>query len=190
MSPLDSSDAALYKRGNALDEVLSPEPAGNGPPAVSRVPDLSERSEIYDLSEEEYWDWLAALIREASELDEHLDDILDAVYDLDPAFYSRAGRRRLRELLGRLHEVRTSVRALEQDVEQLSFVFARTDTVETEGADNAELILSSVKRTYDRAYDLCLYKLDRISDGWITATNFLISLTILIVTILFWMEFR
>ena len=28
-----------------------------------------------------------------------------------------------------------------------------------------------------------------MSDGWITATNVLISLTILVVTILFWMEF-
>lgn len=190
MTPSDPTDSVVYKRGDALDEVLSSEPTGDGAPAVSPVEDFSEHSEIYNLSEEEYWDWLAALIQEASELDEHLDDILDAVYDLDPAFYSRAGRRRLRALLGRLHEVRTSVRALEQDVEQLSFVLARTDTVETDGADNAELILSSVKRTYDRAYDLCLYKLDRISDGWITATNLLISLTILIVTILFWMEFR
>jgi hypothetical protein len=29
-----------------------------------------------------------------------------------------------------------------------------------------------------------------MSDAWITATNLLISFTILIVTILFWMEFR
>ena len=75
-------------------------------------------------------------------------------------------------------------------MEQLTLAFAKTDAIETEGADNAELALASIKRTYDRAYDLCLYKLDRISDGWITATNLLISLTILIVTILFWMEFR
>lgn len=190
MTPSDPTDSAVYERGDALDDVLSPESTGDGRSAVSPVEDLSEPSEIYDLTEEEYWEWLAALIREGSELDDHLDDVLDAVYDLEPAFYSRAGRRHLRELLGRLHEVRTSVRALEEDVEQLSFVFARTDTVDATGADNADLILTSVKRTYDRAYDLCLYKLDRISDGWITATNLLISLTILIVTILFWMEFR
>ena len=34
------------------------------------------------------------------------------------------------------------------------------------------------------------YKRDRISDGWITATNLLISLTILVVTILSRVEFR
>jgi len=116
--------------------------------------------------------------------------LLEAIYDLEPAFYDRGGRRRLQELLGQLHEVRTSVRAFEQDVEQLSFAFAKSDAIETAGSDNAELVLASIKRTYDRAYDLCLYKLDRISDGWITATNLLISLTILVVTILFWMEFR
>ena len=33
-------------------------------------------------------------------------------------------------------------------------------------------------------------KRDRISGGWITATNLLISLTILVVTILSWVEFR
>ncbi|MFB6279260.1 MAG: hypothetical protein ABEK75_07115 [Salinibacter sp.] len=190
MPPLDSPDAALYERGDALDDILPSQSMGDGPSAALPMEVLAESSEIYDLSEQEYWEWLAALIQEGSELDEHLDDVLEAVYDLEPVFYSRAGRHELRALLAQLHEARTSIRAFEQDAEQLSFVFARADTVETGGADNAELVLSSIKRTYDRAYDLCLYKLDRISDGWITATNLLISLTILIVTILFWMEFR
>lgn len=190
MPSADPADPAVYERGDALNEILPPQSTGDGVPALMSPEDFAEDSRMYDLSEQEYWEWLAALIQEGSELDEHVDDLLEAIYDLEPAFYSRAGRRRLQELLRQLHEVRTSVRAFEQDVEQLSFVFARTDTVETSGADNADLVLASIKRTYDRAYDLCLYKLDRISDGWITATNLLISLTILIVTILFWLEFR
>jgi hypothetical protein len=190
MPSSDSADPAVYQRGDALDEVLPPELTGRGPSAARSTEEWAADAGIYDLSEQEYWNWLATLIQEGSELDEHLDDILEDVYDLEPAFYSRAGRRQLRGLLGQLHAVRTSVRAFEQDVEQLSFVFARADTVETGGADNAELVLSSIKRTYDRSYDLCLYKLDRISDGWVTATNLLISLTILVVTILFWLEFR
>lgn len=190
MTPSNTPETAIYERGDALKEVLPAELEANRHLAEISAEDLADHSEIYDLSEQEYWEWLAALIQEGSELDEHLDDILEEVYDLEPAFYSRTGRRELQALLRELHDVRTSVRAFEQDVEQLSFVFAKTDTVETGGADNAELILSSIKRAYDRAYDLCLYKLDRISDGWITATNLLISLTILVVTILFWMEFR
>ncbi|ABC43629.1 hypothetical protein GGP91_000301 [Salinibacter ruber] len=190
MPSSDSADPAVYQRGDALDEVLPPELTGRGPSAARSTEEWAADAGIYDLSEQEYWNWLATLIQEGSELDEHLDDILEDVYDLEPAFYSRNGRRALQERLRQLHEVRTSVRAFEQDVEQLSFVFARADTVETGGADNAELVLSSIKRTYDRAYDLCLYKLDRISDGWVTATNLLISLTILVVTILFWLEFR
>jgi len=187
---MSSSEAAVYERGDAL-EALHPEDSLTEATEASVPPDsMNLPSEVYDLTEDEHWQWLASLIREGSNLDEHLDDLLEDVYDLEPPFYSPTGRRRLKDLLRQLHDVRTSVRAFEQDVEQLSFVFSRSDKVETVAGDNAELVLSSVKRTYDRAYDLCLYKLDRISDGWITATNLLISLTILVVTILFWMEFR
>jgi len=186
---LPPTDPAVYERGDALDEILPLQSTGDGMPAPTFAEDFAEHSEVYELSEEKYWEWLVTLMQEGSELDEHLDDILEEVYGLEPSFYDRAGQRELQDLLGRLHEVRTSVRAFEQDVEQLSFVFSKTDKMEAEAANNAELALSSIKRTYDRAYDLCLYKLDRISNGWITATNVLISLTILVVTILFWMEF-
>ena len=184
-----SPEPTAYERGDALEDLLRTRADGTTPtdPALAPRP---EDTVIHEFSEDEYWEWLISLMEEGRELDEHLDDLLEAIYDLEPAFYDRAGHRELRQLLGRLHEVRTSVRAFEQDVEQLTLAFAKTDAIETEGADNAELALASIKRTYDRAYDLCLYKLDRISDGWITATNLLISLTILIVTILFWMEFR
>jgi len=186
---MSTPELPAYERGDALEDLLRARGHETGEPeqALDVHP---EAAVIHEFSKEEYWKWLASLMEEGSELDEHLDDLLESVYDLEPAFYDRAGRKELRDLLGRLHEVRTSVRAFEQDVEQLSFAFAKADTIETQGADNAELILASIKRTYDRAYDLCLYKLDRISDGWVTATNLLISLTILIVTILFWMEFR
>jgi hypothetical protein len=189
MPASESTDPAVYERGDALDEVISRQQTSDGLSPADVAEDDAEQAKVYELSEDEHWEWLAALMEDGSALDESLDDLLEEVYDLEPAFYSPTGRRQLRDLLGRLHEVRTSVRAFERDVEQLSFVFAKTDTVETGGADNAELILSRIKRTYDRAYDLCLYKLDRMSDGWITATNVLISLTILVVTILFWMEF-
>jgi len=187
--PPDAPESAAYERGDALEDLLGTR--ADGEERTGQVSDLRpEDAAVHEFSEEEYWEWLFSLMEEGGELDEHLDDLLEAIYDLEPAFYDRGGRRRLQELLGQLHEVRTSVRAFEQDVEQLSFAFAKSDAIETAGSDNAELVLASIKRTYDRAYDLCLYKLDRISDGWITATNLLISLTILVVTILFWMEFR
>lgn len=178
----------VYERGDALDEVLPQQARGDRRDRATGAGE--QRSDIYALSEEVYWTWLEALIEGGSVLDEHLDDLLEEVYDLEPAFYSPTGRRRLHDLLQRLHEVRTSVRSFERDVEQLSYAFAKTNAVEAGEAENAELVLTSIKRTYDRAYDLCLYKLDRMSDAWITATNLLISFTILIVTILFWMEFR
>jgi len=184
----DLANGPVYERGDALDEVLPRHARGDGQDRATETGE--DRDDIYALSKEEYWNWLEALIEDGSVLDEHLDDLLEEVYDLEPAFYSPTGRRRLQDLLQRLHEVRTSVRSFERDVEQLSYAFAKTDVMEAGGADNAELVLTSIKRTYDRAYDLCLYKLDRMSDAWITATNILISLTILVVTILFWMEFR
>jgi hypothetical protein len=75
-------------------------------------------------------------------------------------------------------------------VEELTYAFARTDAMVSHAAENADMALSQIKATYNRAYDLCLYKLDRMGNGWITASNFLISIVMLIVTILFWMEFR
>jgi len=183
-------DPAVYERGDALDDVL-PASSDEPPDTASLSPEsIGVPEGADDFSEEEYWTWLASLIQNGTELDEHLDDLLEEIYELEPPFYSPTGRRRLRDLLNELHAVRTSVRAFERDVEQLSFAFSRTEKIESVAADNAELVFSSIKRTYDRAYDLCLYKLDRMSDGWITATNILISVTILIVTILFWMEFR
>ena len=144
----ESTDPAVYERGDALDEVISRQQTSDGLSPADVAEDDAEQAKVYELSEDEYWEWLAALMEDGSALDESLDDLLEEVYDLEPAFYSPTGRRQLRDLLGRLHEVRTSVRAFERDVEQLSFVFAKTDTVETGGADNAELILSRIKRTY------------------------------------------
>jgi hypothetical protein len=93
-------------------------------------------------------------------------------------------------LLDELHDAREAIRAFEYDVEELTYVFARTGVMQNEAAENADMTLSQIKATYNRAYDLCLYKLDRMGDGWITASNFLISIVMLVVTILFWMEFR
>lgn len=179
---MTSPDSEPYERGDALEQFLS------SPDAVS-TSEPGPDEHLYELSEDQYWTWLEALLQQGRELDDHLDDLLDEIYDCQPAFYNWRGRQTLDALLDELHETRGSVRAFEQDVEQISVAFSRTEVIETQAAENAEMVLSQIKGTYDRAYDLCLYKLDRMSDGWITATNILISVTILVVTILFWMEF-
>lgn len=180
------SPPTTYESGTARDEALSPE-------TLERLPsdtDLSSDPQLLELSNEQYWEWLTTLVEQGSILDQELDELLDAVYECQPAFYSLSGRRRLQHLLDELHEARASVRAYEYDVEELTYVFARTESIETQAAENADLALSQIKGTYNRAYDLCLYKIDRMGDGWITASNFLISVIMLVVTILFWMEFR
>lgn len=175
---------SLYERGDALDDVLTDQSA----PSVGK--DVVLPSEALNLSNDQYWQWLESLTEQGSELDHYLDDILDEIYDCQPPFYSVGGQRQLKTLLDELHTVRESVRAYESDVEKITYVFARKDALETQAAESADIALSQIKTTYNRAYDLCLYKIDGMSNGWVTATNLLISLTILIVTILFWMEFR
>jgi hypothetical protein len=180
------SAPVTYERGDARVEAL-PETHTEKQTTADELPvDPS----VFDLTRDQYWEWLASLVDQGSELDQELDELLDQVYECQPSFYSLRGRRRLNALLDELHEARASVRAFEYDVEELTYVFARAGVIDSEAAENADMTLSQIKATYNRAYDLCLYKIDRMGDGWITASNFLISIVMLIVTILFWMEFR
>jgi hypothetical protein len=170
-----------YERGDALEDALDLTAPGK---------DFGSNTNLYTLTADEYWEWLIQIVEDGSEIDQELDDLLDQIYDCEPSFYSLTGRRKLQNLLSQLHEARSAVRAYEYDVEELTYSFARTDVMDTDAAENADMALSQLKETYNRAYDLCLYKLDRIGSAWITASNFLISIVMLIVTILFWMEFR
>jgi hypothetical protein len=174
-----------YERGDAREEAFDTTHASPSTPT-----DIQVDEDLLTLSSTQYWEWLTTLIDEGSALDQELDELLDRVYACDPAFYNLTGRRRLLALLTELHEARAVVRAYEYDVEELTYVFARSEEMEAQAAENADMALSQIKATYNRAYDLCLYKLDRMSNGWITASNFLISIVMLVVTILFWMEFR
>jgi hypothetical protein len=174
-----------YERGDARGEAFDTTHASPSTPT-----DIQVDEDLLTLSSTQYWEWLTTLIDEGSALDQELDELLDRVYACDPAFYNLTGRRRLLALLTELHEARAVVRAYEYDVEELTYVFARSEEMEAQAAENADMALSQIKATYNRAYDLCLYKLDRMSNGWITASNFLISIVMLVVTILFWMEFR
>jgi hypothetical protein len=180
------STPVCYERGDARIQALPDDYERTRPPDD----ELPVAPELFELSTDEYWEWLTSLVDEGSTLDQELDELLDQIYDCEPSFYNLSGRRRLQSLLTELHEARAAVRAYEYDVEELTYVFARTEVMESTAAENADMALSQIKATYNRAYDLCLYKLDRIGSAWITASNFLISIVMLIVTILFWMEFR
>jgi len=180
------SSPVTYERGDAREDVL-PDLRMDEKIARDELPDDPD---VFNLTKDQYWEWLSSLVEEGSQLDQELDELLDEVYECQPTFYSLRGRRRLNALLDELHQARESVRAFEYDVEELTYVFARTGAIDSQAAENADMALSQIKATYNRAYDLCLYKIDRMGDGWITASNFLISIVMLIVTILFWMEFR
>jgi hypothetical protein len=172
-----------YERGDALKDAVA-----ETDEVSSALEALLEGKEAYALETEEYRRWLAYIVKEGRDLEQHLAGILDEIYLARPAFYDPRGWSRLRTLLGRLQGVREDVRAFEYEVEDLTFAFAVTDEA-PDDASVAEASAQSIRHTYDRAYDLCLYKLERMGSSWITATNLLISVIMLVVTVLFWMEF-
>lgn len=186
---MSTENDSLYEQGDALLEVIPDLTESRTYEHSESVNDLMSHEALDEFTEDDCWEWLSKIVENGQRINHELNQILDEIYDCRVPFYSFAGRRRLRVLMDQLHEVRGSIRAFERDVEELSFVFSKSDSVETIASESAEISLSNIEQTYNRAYDLSLYKLDQISNGWITATNLLISLTILIVTILFWMEF-
>ena len=62
----------------------------------------------------------------------------------------------------------------EHDVEEIALILSTEAPISEDPLpahfDTVELVLGHVKRTYDRTYDLCLYKRKKIADGWVTAT--------------------
>jgi len=84
------------------------------------------------------------------------------------------------------------VQHFEHDVEEIALILSTEAPINEDTLpahfDTVELVLGHVKRTYDRAYDLCLYKRKKIADGWVTATNLLISLVILLVAVVWGLE--
>jgi hypothetical protein len=181
--PAGGGSGVDYERGDALQDAVT-----ETDEVSSALEALLEGKEAYTLETEEYRRWLAYIIKEGRDLEQHLARILDEIYLARPAFYDPRGWNHLRNLLGRLQTVREDVRAFEYEVEDLTFAFAVTDEA-PDDASVAEASAQSIRHTYDRAYDLCLYKLERMGSSWITATNLLISVIMLVVTILFWMEF-
>jgi hypothetical protein len=212
-----STDEAIYRRGDALQDVLQEDRSGSSSAAKAaktvkaakkkgkakaegpttevglRLGDVVENPAAWDLDTEEYWAWIAHLLRAGRRLDTKLDDLLHETYQCGTAFYKIGSWRRLRRILDDLYRLQPQLRDLEQDVKELSLVLVADPGTPLENATGdaaSHLVLDNAKQTYDRVYQLCHTKRDRIQQGWVTATNLLISVIMLIVTILFWMEFR
>jgi hypothetical protein len=179
-----------YHRGDALQEALdesrTPEDVG------LTLADLVDNPAAWDASPKEYWEWIASLLRAGRRMDEQLDDLLHEAYRCNTAFYSLGSWRRLYRILQELYRLQPQLRDLEQDVKDFLLVVNIDSDPEFRNSVEtaADLVLNSAKETYDRTHQLCHTKRDRIQQGWVTATNFVISIIMLVVTILFWMEFR
>lgn len=177
-----------YQQGDALREAFGDTEG----PEIERLTlaDVLDDPEAWDLSWEEYWSWVAQLIRAGRALDEQLNDVLHEAYACSTSFYNLKSRRRLNRLRSTLGRLQPQLRNLERDVKELALVIAADpDTPNTNAEHFTTIVLDDANQAYDRAYQLCQDKLAQIQQGWITATNLFLSVVMLIVTILFWMQF-
>ncbi len=185
--PMDTEEPG-YQQGDALREAFG----GEESPEVARLTlaDVLDDPEAWDLSWEEYWAWVAQLIRAGRALDEQLNDVLHEAYACSTAFYNVRSWRRLNRLLSDLGRLQPQLRNLERDVKELALVIAADpDTPNTDAEHFTTIVLKDANQAYDRAYQLCQDKLAQIQQGWVTVTNLVLSVMMLIVSILFWMEF-
>ena len=177
----------LYERGDTIREVLDQRDLPEKDLQVW-LDELVETAEVYDLGEHEYRLWAALMVQAGQGIDRRLDRLLNEIYACEDAFYDFRSQKRLRELHQQLADCRQDLRSFEIDVEEIALVLSAQEETLPAHFETVELVLSNVKRTYDRAYDLCLYKRKKIADGWVTATNILISFVILLVTVIWWLE--
>lgn len=188
--PDASSADDTYHRGDALQEALEEERTLEE--VGLTLADLVDNPAAWEASPQEYWEWIASLLRAGRKLDEKLDNLLHEAYRCNTSFYSIASWRKLYRILQDLYQLQPQLRDLEQDVKDFLLVVNIDSDPEFRSSVEtaADLVLNSAKETYDRTHQLCHTKRDRIQQGWVTATNFVISIVMLVVTILFWMEFR
>ena len=184
-NPSSSDDG--YEQGDALRSAFEDR---DDRAAELSLADVLDDPDGWDLSREEYWNWVAHLIRAGRALDERLNEVLHEAYECSTSFYNLGSRRRLQQLMMELGRLQPQLRNLERDVKELALVIAADpDTPNTDADNFTMIVLDSANQTYDRAYQLCQDKLATIQQGWITATNMFLSIVMLIVTVLFWMEF-
>lgn len=183
-----SETASRYEQGDALREAFGDTEGAEM--ARLTLADVLDDPESWDLSWAEYWSWVAQLIRAGRALDEQLNDVLHEAYACPTSFYNMRSWYRLHQLMDTLGDLQPQLRNLERDVKELALVIAADpNTPNTEAENFTMLILDNANQTYDRAYQLCQDKLARVQQGWVTATNMVLTVMMLIVSFLFWMEF-
>ena len=183
------ASSPLYERGDTIREIANQRarPEKNFRAWLDEL-GLLETPEVYDFTEQEERLWSALMVQAGQSLDRRLDGLLNEIYACDDAFYDLRSHRRLRRLLREINDCRDDLRSFEMDVEEMALVLS-TERERLPGHfGSVEIVLGDVKRTYDRAYDLALYKRKKITDGWVTATNILISFLVLVVMMLWWLE--
>lgn len=180
------SSSCLYERGDTIREILNQRSRSEKNLQVW-LDELVETPEVYDLGEQEHRLWSALMVQAGQLLNRRLDRLLNEIHACGDAFYDLRSYRRLRHLLGQLTDCRRDVNNFELDVEEVMLVLSTRNEALPAHTSSVRITLNELDDTYERAHDLCLYKLKNITNGWVTASNILISFVMLLVMIAWWL---
>lgn len=126
--------------------------------------------------------WSGQLLKNGRNIDDKTDELFNKVIVLSDGTFSSA--RRLKKVLKELLLSKDDVRNFEIDVEEFMHVVSITEhLLDSNLPTTAFQVLTQVNNTYKNVYDLTKYKLQSISSSRVTATNILISIMALIISI-------
>lgn len=153
----------------------------------ANTPDLSlftDEKEIGSLSKyHSILLWAGCLINHGRGLDNQIDQLLSNVIIAGSSFYR--SKKPIKNILDVLLDSRESIRNYETDVEEFMNIAGIIDHSQNLNAVNVvSQILNQINSTYSRVFDLCILKLNSISNSRVTCANILISSTALFIALL------
>lgn len=125
--------------------------------------------------------WQVNLLKNARRLDGDLDGVISDVMEYGDAW--RDSKEPIQDALRKLRKQNRSLRNLESDVEDFVMALTSQPGIRDGMAQPPATVLREVQRTYQRAYDLCLMKLNGISSGRVTAANITLSVVAILIAL-------
>lgn len=125
--------------------------------------------------------WQVNLLRNARTLDGDLDGLVSDVMEYGDTW--RDPKHPIQDALRKLRKRNRSLRNLESDVEDFVMALTSQPAIRDGMAQPPVTVLREVQSTYQRAYDLCLMKLNGISSGRVTAANITLSVVAILIAL-------
>jgi len=129
--------------------------------------------------------WAGMLMKCAREINSEIDSIFRIAMSSGDSFFN--GKKSLRHSLDSLVKLRSSLRDLEIDCEKFLTAASIRRTMIDRISSHRQGVVKTLERTteaYNRAYNLCLQKLQSIDSGRVSATNILLSTVAVVLALL------